>query len=78
MIVSEAPPLPQVEVIGMPPDRGYTWDPGRWKWEKGWSWVSGKWVALPEPKASWTTGRWVRRDSGWVWVQGHWRTAALK
>jgi hypothetical protein len=76
--VKEAPPLPQVEVIGVPPDLGYTWDPGRWKWDNGWSWSSGKWVALPEPNAAWTPGRWVRRDHGWVWVQGYWRTAALK
>ncbi len=42
--VSVAPPPPQVEVIGVPPQPGYVWLGGYWNWVGGRHvWVGGGW-----------------------------------
>jgi hypothetical protein len=71
--ITEAPPAPQVEVVGAAPGRDYVWMPGVWQWHGGWVWVSGRWVIAPRLEAVWVPGHWTHRRQGWTWIHGYWR-----
>lgn len=70
--VSVAPPAPQVEVIGVPPQPGYVWLGGYWNWVGGRHvWIGGHWAA-PRPGYRWVPHEWVRAGGGWRLREGHW------
>jgi len=71
--ITEAPPPPQVEVVGAAPSPDYVWMPGVWEWHKAWIWVSGRWVIRPRPEAIWIPGHWTSHRRGYVWIHGYWR-----
>ncbi len=73
VVVTEAPPPIQTEVIVEAPGPGYIWVPGYWAWQGRWVWVRGSWVLPPHPRALWIRGHWVHRGHGYVWIGGHWR-----
>ncbi len=73
VVVTEAPPAPQVEVVGIAPGPEFVWMPGAWEWRGRWFWVGGRWAAGPHPGALWVQGRWIRHGHGHVWVRGYWR-----
>ena len=74
LVVNEAPPPPQIEVVGTSPGKDYVWIPGYWQWKNHWTWMDGHWAIGPRPNAAWIPGRWVRRtNGGWLWVKGYWR-----
>ncbi|MGA9024470.1 MAG: YXWGXW repeat-containing protein [Steroidobacteraceae bacterium] len=71
-VVSEAPPPPQVEVIGVPPQPGYVWLGGYWNWVGGRHvWVGGHWEA-PRAGYRWVPHEWVHAGGGWRLREGHW------
>jgi hypothetical protein len=73
VIVHEAPPPPQYEVIVAAPGPEFIWVPGFWAWRDRWVWVPGHHVIRPHARAVWVPDRWVRRGHGYVHVTGHWR-----
>ena len=74
VVVDQAPPAPQVEVVPVAPGPEYAWTPGCWSWGvHGWVWVGGRYVVRPRPHAVWVQGHWSGRGRGYVWIGGHWR-----
>ena len=73
IVVAEAPPPPQVEVVGNAPGSNYQWIPGYWEWREHYVWVPGHWAVAPNPHARWVPGHWTRHARGWVWIRGYWR-----
>ena len=74
IVVEQAPPGPQLEVMPLAPGPGYVWIPGYWMWRNSaWFWVGGRWVLRPYPTAVWMDGHWSRHGRGWIWVGGRWR-----
>lgn len=73
VVVREAPPPVQAEVIVAAPGLGYAWVPGYWAWQGRWVWVRGCWVARPHPRAVLVPGHWAHHGHGYVWVRGYWR-----
>lgn len=71
LVVTEAPPQPQDEVVT--PRSGYIWVHGRWDWQGHWVWVGGHWER-ERAGSEWADGRWEQRGNQWVWVEGEWRT----
>lgn len=72
-VVLVAPPVPQAELIGTPPQPGYVWVGGYWNWVGGrHRWVQGHWVA-PRPGYHWVAYEWVRQGDGWRLRRGHWQ-----
>lgn len=71
-VVLVAPPPPQTEVIGDPPQPGYVWIRGYWNWVGDRHvWVQGHWSA-PRPGYHWVAHQWVRQGDGWRLRPGHW------
>jgi hypothetical protein len=59
-VVMVAPPPPQVEVVGDPPQPGFVWIAGYWNWVGGRHvWVGGHWVAGRDGY-HWVAHTWVR------------------
>ena|SRR5690349_16115341 len=75
VVVAQAPPTPQVEVVPVAPGPEYVWAPGYWSVGVGggWVWIGGRYVIRPHPHAVWVGGHWGRRGRGYIWVGGHWR-----
>ncbi|HMK84542.1 MAG TPA: YXWGXW repeat-containing protein [Steroidobacteraceae bacterium] len=72
-VVLVAPPAPQAELIGTPPQPGYVWIGGYWNWVGGRHvWVSGHWDP-PRPGYHWVAHVWVRQGDGWRLRPGHWQ-----
>jgi hypothetical protein len=71
-VVTVAPPPPQVEVIGVPPQPGFVWIGGYWNWVGGQHvWVPGRWME-PRPGYHWVAHSWVRVGGGWRLQEGYW------
>ncbi|MFO1047247.1 MAG: hypothetical protein U1E52_05025 [Geminicoccaceae bacterium] len=71
-VVQERPPVMREEIVPLAPGPGYAWHPGHWRWENGWAWAPGRYIARPHPEAVWVPGHWAARRYGWSWIPGHW------
>jgi hypothetical protein len=75
VIVTEAPPAPQPEVVGVAPAQNQVWVSGYWmRADQRWVWVPGHWETRPRVGATWVPGEWSKdiEGRGWVWTPGHW------
>ena len=71
-VVALAPPVPQVEVVGVAPYPGYLWFGGYWHWEGGRHvWVGGHW-GPPRAGYRWVPHTWEHAGGGWRLRRGHW------
>jgi len=71
-VVLVAPPAPQAEVVGLPPQPGFVWIGGYWNWlGDRHTWVAGHWEA-PHPGHHWVAFEWVRQGDGWRLKPGRW------
>jgi hypothetical protein len=68
------PPPPRYGIAGVAPGAGYVWTEGYWDQRAGnWSWVGGRWVHPPRPRAVWVPGSWSQTHRGWTFRRGYWR-----
>ena len=73
LIVADAPPAAQKEVVPAAPSPDYVWVSGYWtRCYNGWVWMPGCHVLRPRHHAVWVSGYWERHPRGWVWVYGRW------
>jgi hypothetical protein len=75
VVVTDAPPPEEVEVIPAQPDPTFVWVGGFWIQDHGsWVWQRGSWQRPPRPGAHFEPDRWQpARGGGYVRVQGGWR-----
>jgi hypothetical protein len=75
VVVGEAPPATQVEVVPVAPgpEVDFLWIPGWWWWDGRWVWHGGYWGHRPHPGAVWVPHAWVHGPRGWVHSGGRWR-----
>jgi hypothetical protein len=74
VVVTQAPPPSQVEVIPVAPSPAHVWVPGHWSWNGGrYVWVSGHW-RLSRNGYYWVPAHWQRTTTGWVFIDGHYRS----
>jgi len=73
VVVTETPPPPRHEVIGVAPSSAHVWVAGYWVYrDRRWVWVPGHYEPRPRPAAVWAPGHWDHTTRGWVWTPGHW------
>jgi hypothetical protein len=71
-VVYTAPPVAQVEYIGVAPVPGYIWINGFWSWQANRHvWRGGHWAA-PRPGHHWVPHAWSREGQGWRQHGGRW------
>jgi hypothetical protein len=74
VVVTNAPPPDQVEVVGVAPGPNYYWVNGYYVWDGGrYAWRRGYWAPRPWGSAYWVAGHWEHRPRGWFYVGGYWR-----
>jgi hypothetical protein len=73
VVVTQAPPVTQQQVVSARPSADHVWVEGWWVWRDGrYIWRPGEWVVPPRMGAVWNAPRWERRSDGWVLVEGYW------
>lgn len=73
VVVSEAPPAPRTEVMGVAPSAAHVWVAGYWLYrDRRWVWIPGHYELRPRAGATWVPGHWDHMTRGWVWTPGHW------
>lgn len=73
VVIAQAPPAPQQQVISARPSADHVWVEGWWEWRDGRHvWRPGEWVIPPRRGAVWNPPRWERRSDGYVFVEGYW------
>jgi hypothetical protein len=74
VVVTEEPPAPYAEVVGVAPGPGYLWIGGYYHWSGArWVWYAGHYERPPHPGAVWVRPRYVVRGGTRVYVRGYWR-----
>jgi hypothetical protein len=74
VVVTQEPPQPYTEVIGIAPGPGFFWVGGYWHWYGNrWVWYRGHYARPPHPGAVWVGPRYVIRGGARVYVRGYWR-----
>ncbi len=77
VVVTSAPPPPQVTVTARPgkPDPNAVWLEGHWAWQGRWVWLDGHWET-PRVGYAWTAPVVVTEGGGYRYHAGYWRPAA--
>jgi hypothetical protein len=74
IIVMQAPPPIQQELILAQPSSEHKWVPGYWTWRNSrYEWMAGHWALPPNSVAVWIAPRWERTsDGGYRFYEGYW------
>ena len=74
VIVTQAPPALQQEVVLAQPSEDHVWIPGYWTWQNGrYEWIAGRWELPPSDAIAWVPPRWEREGRGYRFYEGYWR-----
>jgi hypothetical protein len=75
IIVTQAPPAVQQEVVLAQPSSEYKWVPGFWTWRNSrYEWMAGHWEVPPSQSSVWVAPRWERRSDGsYQFYEGYWQ-----
>jgi WXXGXW repeat (2 copies) len=74
IMVMQAPPALQQEVVLASPGPDYKWVPGYWTWrDSRYEWVSGHWEMPPHSDAVWVAPHYEPEASGgYRYYEGYW------
>jgi hypothetical protein len=75
VLVTQAPPALQQEVVQARPSSDHIWIPGYWTWRNNrYEWMAGHWEMPPRTNAVWVTPRWERLgDGSYRFYEGYWQ-----
>jgi hypothetical protein len=73
VVVTEEPPAPIYETVGIAPGPGYLWIGGYYHWNGRWVWYRGHYARPPHPGAAWIRARYEFRGGRRVYIAGYWR-----
>jgi hypothetical protein len=74
VVVTDLPPAPVAEVVGVAPEPGFVWIGGYYHWAGSrWAWYAGHYERPPHPGARWIAPRYVIRGGSRVYIRGYWR-----
>jgi hypothetical protein len=74
VVVSDAPPAPVYETVGIAPGPGFLWIDGYYHWSGvRWVWYRGHYARPPHPGAAWVRARYEVRGGRRVYIAGFWR-----
>ena len=73
IIVTEAPPALQSDVVLAQPSPNYVWIAGYWTWRNnGYQWISGHWELPPNPGSVWVAPRLEQQGNAYKFTEGYW------
>jgi len=73
IIVTQAPPAMQQEVVLAQPSSQHVWLAGYWTWRNDrYEWMAGHWELPPGPNSVWTAPRWEQQGNAYRFYEGYW------
>jgi hypothetical protein len=73
IIVTQAPPAVQAEVILARPSPDHVWIAGYWTWrENRYEWMAGHWELPPHSNSVWVAPRWEPENGSYRFYEGYW------
>jgi hypothetical protein len=73
VVVTQAPPALQQEVVLAQPSPQHVWLPGYWTWRNDrYEWMAGHWELPPNSGAVWVAPRWEQEGNAYRFYEGHW------
>ncbi len=74
IIVMQAPPTLQQEVVLAQPSSDHKWIAGYWTWRNNrYEWMAGHWELPPNSNATWVSPRWEHTSDGsYRFYEGYW------
>ena len=74
VVVTQDPPAPLYETVGVAPGPGFIWIGGYYHWNGGrWVWYRGHFARPPHAGAVWIGPRYEFRGGHRVYIRGYWR-----
>jgi hypothetical protein len=73
IVVTQAPPALQSEVVLARPSPDYVWVAGYWTWrDNRYEWMAGQWVIPPHSNSAWVAPHWEPENGGYRFYEGYW------
>lgn len=73
VIVTNAPPAAQAEVVSARPGSDYVWVSGYWTWrDNRYEWMAGHWEVPPRTDSVWVPPHWVPENGAYRFYEGYW------
>lgn len=73
IVVTQAPPALQQEVVLARPSSDHVWVPGYWTWRNSrYEWMAGHWEIPPSISSTWVAPRWEREGNAYRFYEGYW------
>ena len=73
IIVTQAPPALQQEVVLAQPSPQHVWLAGYWTWRDArYEWMAGHWELPPNSGSVWVAPRWEREGNAYRFYEGYW------
>lgn len=74
IVVTQAPPALQQEVVTAQPTRDHVWVAGYWTWRNNrYEWVAGHWQVPPRSGSTWIPPRWEPEGGAYRYYEGYWQ-----
>jgi hypothetical protein len=74
IIVTQAPPAMQQEVVLAQPSPQHVWLPGYWTWRnERYEWMAGHWELPPNSGSVWVAPRWEQEGNAFRFYEGYWK-----
>jgi hypothetical protein len=73
VVVTQAPPVPQVDVVIARPSPNHVWLAGYWTWrDNQYEWMAGHWELPPGSNSVWIAPRWEQEGNAYRFHEGYW------
>jgi hypothetical protein len=73
IVVTQAPPALQTEVVLAQPSPQHVWIPGYWTWRsEQYQWMAGHWELPPSSGSTWFAPRWEQEGNAYRFHEGYW------
>jgi hypothetical protein len=73
IVVTQAPPAAQQEVVTARPSSDSVWVGGYWTWRNSrYEWIPGHWATPPRSGATWIPPRWEQEGNAYRFYEGRW------
>ena len=73
IIVTQAPPGPQQDLVLAQPTPQHVWLAGYWTWRNDrYEWMAGHWELPPSSSSVWVAPRWEQQGNAYRFYDGYW------
>ena len=73
IVIAQAPPALQQEIVLAQPTPQHVWLAGYWSWrDSRYQWMAGRWELPPSSSSVWVGPRWEQQGNAYKFYEGYW------